>query len=209
MPRALKVFRTPIGFHDAYVAAPTKKAALEAWGSTHDLFARGIAELVTDPALSEEPLASPGKVIKRSRGTTAEQIAALPAVERRDRAANADEEQPERSTSAKGKAKSTAKAKTPAKPKARPKPPPPRPSPDALETAEAELEAVGRRHEDDNRALAHEQAALDRRRRDLERVQAAERTKLQEAVDSADTAYAAALKRWRAARAGDGDSDGD
>jgi len=203
MPRALKVFRTPIGFHDAYVAAPTKKAALEAWGSTHDLFARGIAEIVTDPALTEEPLATPGKVIKRSRGTTAEQIAALPAVERPDRAASGDEDEPERSTSAK------AKAKTPAKPKARPKPPPPRPSPEALEAAEAELEAAGRRHEDDTRALAREQAALDRRRRDLERTQAAERAKFQEAVDRADTAYAAALKRWRAARAGAGDGDGD
>jgi hypothetical protein len=203
MPRALKVFRTPIGFHDAYVAALTKKAALEAWGSTHDLFARGIAEIVTDPALTEEPLATPGKVIKRSRGTTAEQIAALPTVERPDRAASGDEDEPERSTSAK------AKAKTPAKPKARPKPPPPRPSPEALEAAEAELEAAGRRHEDDTRALAREQAALDRRRRDLERTQAAERAKFQEAVDRADTAYAAALKRWRAARAGAGDGDGD
>jgi len=201
MPRALKVFRTPIGFHDAYVAAPTKKAALEAWGSTHDLFARGIAEIVTDPALTEEPLATPGKVIKRSRGTTAEQIAALPAVERPDRAASGDEDEPERSTSAK------AKAKTPAKPKARPKPPPPRPSPEALEAAEAELEAAGRRHEDDSRALAHEQAALDRRRRDLERAQAAERGTLQEAVDRADAAYAAALKRWRVARCEDGEAD--
>ena len=26
----LKVYRTPIGFHDAYVAAPSKKAALRA-----------------------------------------------------------------------------------------------------------------------------------------------------------------------------------
>ena len=30
MPRKLKVFRTPTGFHDAYVAAPSRKAALEA-----------------------------------------------------------------------------------------------------------------------------------------------------------------------------------
>jgi len=201
MPRALKVFRTPIGFHDAYVAAPTKKAALEAWGSTHDLFARGIAEVVTDPALSEEPLAAPGKVIKRSRGTTAEQIAALPAVERPDRAANADVEEVEPSASTKGK--STAKPKTPAKPKAKPKPPPPRPSPDALETAEAALEAAARQYADDNRSVACEQAALDRRRRDLERTQATERAKLQAAVDRADAVYAAALKRWRAARAGD------
>lgn len=32
--RPLKVFRTAIGFHDAYVAATSRKAALEAWGRT-------------------------------------------------------------------------------------------------------------------------------------------------------------------------------
>ena len=48
----LKVFRTPIGFHDAYVAAPSQKAALEAWGSDSNLFAAGAAELVTDAALT-------------------------------------------------------------------------------------------------------------------------------------------------------------
>src|SRR5688572_7597704 len=74
----LKVFRTPIGFHDAYVAAPSQKAAIEAWGSDRDLFARGEAELVSDPKLAAEPLANPGKVIKRLRGTAKEQIAALP-----------------------------------------------------------------------------------------------------------------------------------
>ena len=52
---ALKVYRTPIGFHDAYVAAPSQKAALQAWGSDANLFARGVAELVTDPALTAEP----------------------------------------------------------------------------------------------------------------------------------------------------------
>lgn len=74
----LKVYRTPIGFHDAYVAAPSQKAALVAWGSDADLFARGIAERVVDPKLVREPLTKPGTVIKRSRGTTAEQLAALP-----------------------------------------------------------------------------------------------------------------------------------
>ena len=61
----LKVFRTPIGFHDAYVAAPSRKAALEAWGADSNIFAQGIAEEVTDPKLMEEPLADPGKVIRR------------------------------------------------------------------------------------------------------------------------------------------------
>lgn len=65
----LKVFRTPIGFHDAYVAAPSQKAALEAWGSDTNLFAAGIAELITDPKLTKEPLARPGRVIRKLRGT--------------------------------------------------------------------------------------------------------------------------------------------
>ena len=75
--KKLKVFRTPIGFHDAYVAAPSQKAALQAWGTDSDLFARGLAEQVAEPELMEEPLESPGKVIKRLRGTKEEQIAAL------------------------------------------------------------------------------------------------------------------------------------
>src|SRR3546814_12633677 len=68
-----------IGFHDAYVAAPSQKAALEAWGADANLFARGVAEVVTDPALTAEPLAHPGTVIKRPRGSMAEHLAALPA----------------------------------------------------------------------------------------------------------------------------------
>lgn len=78
MPGKLKVYCTAIGFHDAYVAAASQKAALEAWGTGKPLFARGAAEIVTDPELTAEPLASPGKVVKRLRGTAAEQMAALP-----------------------------------------------------------------------------------------------------------------------------------
>src|SRR5919106_3372766 len=74
----LKVFRTPIGFHDAYVAAPSQRAALEAWGAEANIFAQGIAEQVTDPKLMEEPLARPGEVIKRLRGSAEEHVAALP-----------------------------------------------------------------------------------------------------------------------------------
>jgi hypothetical protein len=80
MPRAqkLKVFRTPIGFHDAYVAAPSQKAALAAWGSDANLFARGVAEQVTNPELTAEPLARPGQVIRKLRGSAEEQLSALP-----------------------------------------------------------------------------------------------------------------------------------
>src|SRR4051812_49400405 len=78
MPRKLKVFRMPIGFEDAYVAAPSRKAALEAWGAEHDQFARGVAEEVTDPKLMREPLARPGQVIRKSRGDFASQLKAIP-----------------------------------------------------------------------------------------------------------------------------------
>src|SRR5512134_1674619 len=112
----LKVFRTPIGFHDAYVAVPSQKAALEAWGADGNLFAQGIAEQVTDPTLMEEPLANPGKVIRRVRGSADEHFAAL------DRAARKP----------KAKPKAEAAEEVP-KPKARPKP---RPSRDELDAAE-------------------------------------------------------------------------
>src|SRR6188768_484047 len=77
MPRKLKVFRTSTGFHDAYVAAPSRKAALAAWGAEADLFARGVAEEVTDPQLAKAALERPGEVIRLSRGDLAAQLKAL------------------------------------------------------------------------------------------------------------------------------------
>ena len=127
MPRAqkLKVYRTPIGFHDAYVAAPSQKAALKAWGSDANLFARGVAEQVTDAALTKEPLAHPGQVIRKLRGTAEEQLAALPA--------------------------QRAKA---GKPKPTPKPKPkPRPSRDALDAAEKAIADEDRRHANERKKL--------------------------------------------------------
>ncbi len=67
MAKALKVYRTAAGFHDAYVAAPSKAAALRAWGAERDLFALGAAEEVTDSKLVKAPLAKPGMVVKVTR----------------------------------------------------------------------------------------------------------------------------------------------
>ena len=55
MPRPHTVYRPPVGFHAAYVAAPSQKAALEAWGSDANLFARGVAEVVTVLVLTKTP----------------------------------------------------------------------------------------------------------------------------------------------------------
>ncbi|WP_022682027.1 hypothetical protein [Sphingobium bisphenolivorans] len=172
MPRALKVYRTAIGFHDAYVAAPSQKAALEAWGADVNLFARGVAELVTDEALVKEPLAAPGKVIKRARGSIAEHLAALPA----------DEPAPRQS----------AKPASPRKP-ARPKP---RPSRRALEEAEEALARLEEVQAGERKDLARREAALKRERQALEKKQAADHARLEEARNAEQARYEKALRAW-------------
>lgn len=67
MAKKLKVYRTAAGFHDAYVAAASRAAALRAWGAERDLFALGAAEEVSDTKLAKAPLAKPGEVIKVAR----------------------------------------------------------------------------------------------------------------------------------------------
>jgi hypothetical protein len=66
MPR-LKVFCATSGFHDAVVAAPSRPAALKAWGAKTDLFSMGVAKQVTDPKLVKKALARPGEVIRLNR----------------------------------------------------------------------------------------------------------------------------------------------
>ena len=55
MARALKVFSTPAGFYEAVVAAPSRKAALAAWGAHDDLFASGHAQEIDDLSGSLRP----------------------------------------------------------------------------------------------------------------------------------------------------------
>lgn len=179
----LKVYRTPIGFHDAYVAAPSQKAALEAWGSAHNLFARGVAEIVTDDALTKEPLASPGTVIKRSRGTTAEQIAARPAARARPAKTGSKDRALDRT------ARAGQKSRTP-----KPKPKPPR---DALDAAGNELVRIEDHYAQARRALAAEQAALDQRRADLDKARTAEISGAKTAIARENEKYAAAIRKWR------------
>ncbi|HEX8486892.1 hypothetical protein [Sphingomonas sp.] len=181
--RRLKVYRTAIGFHDAYVAAPSRAAALRAWGSDKDLFARGAAEEVTDPALTAEALAAPDTVIKRLRGTAAEQLAALPPKAPKRKAKDAPPPDV------------TAPPRTARKP---PTPPPkPEPSRAALDEAEATLAAAQARQKEALGALAEREAALARERRDLERTQASETRRLTRDRDDAADDYQAAMRRWR------------
>ena len=66
MPR-LKVFCATSGFHDSIVAAPSRPAALKAWGAKTDLFSMGVAREVTDPKIKRKALDRPGEVIRLDR----------------------------------------------------------------------------------------------------------------------------------------------
>jgi len=70
MARALKTFTTSAGFFDLAVAAPSMKAALEAWGSTRNLFHQGFATVTEDPAIVAAAMAKPGVVLRRPVGTS-------------------------------------------------------------------------------------------------------------------------------------------
>jgi len=188
----LKVYRTVAGFYDAYVAAPSQKAALAAWGSDRDLFARGIAEQVTDPALMTEPLASPGTVVKHSRGTTAEQIAALP--EQRAPAAPRDTDT---DTDTEADPKPTAKPR--AKPQAKPKPKP-RPKRDELDAAEDALTSLQADFDRKKKDLAEREAALARDRRALEQARSSSIEAAEDALRGQKQAYEEAVRRWRASQ---------
>lgn len=186
MPK-LKVYRTSTGFHDAYVAAPSQKAALKAWGSEHDLFARGVADVVTDPVLTKEPLAKPGQVIKRLRGTAAEQIAALPPDKPRKREALVEREDTESRPTRKPPTRKT----TPA-----PKPKP-RPDRSPLDDAERALAEAENRHRAEAKALADEEAALNVRRHTLEKEHAAEAARLKRERNRTKADYERAMRKWR------------
>ena len=82
MAKKLKVFQTSIGFFDLAVAAPSMKAAAQAWGSDPDIFKRGFAKQTEDPKVVEVAQATPGVVLRRPVGSRAEftEKAALPRV---------------------------------------------------------------------------------------------------------------------------------
>jgi colicin import membrane protein len=69
MARKLKTYITSIGFFEEAIAAPSMKAALEAWGSDHNLFHKGFAKETTDPAIVAETMKHPGVILKRPVGS--------------------------------------------------------------------------------------------------------------------------------------------
>jgi hypothetical protein len=69
MARKLKTYLTSLGFFDLAIAAPSMKAALEAWGADSNLFHQGAAKESVDPDVIAAAMAKPGVVLRRPVGS--------------------------------------------------------------------------------------------------------------------------------------------
>src|SRR6185369_12556616 len=69
MVRKLKTYQTSLGFFDLAIAAPSMKAALEAWGADSNLFHQGAAKESDDPDVIAAAMAKPGVVLRRPVGS--------------------------------------------------------------------------------------------------------------------------------------------
>jgi hypothetical protein len=191
----LKVFRTTTGVHDAYVAAPSRKAALEAWGSETNLFALGSAEQISDPRLMKAPLATPGVVVKKRRPAEAAPVEATPAEPAPVEAAAPPAERPRRE---RPKLEIVAASPAPATPPAAKAKTKPRPSREDFDAAQTALKQVQAAQAAALKALAAREAELGRERRILERSQARDLALATRARDTAKAGYEKAIARWRA-----------
>ena len=70
MAKKLKTYETSLGFFDLAIAAPSMKAALEAWGADSNLFHQGVAKQSEDPDVIEATMSAPGVVLKRPVGSS-------------------------------------------------------------------------------------------------------------------------------------------
>ena len=70
MARKLNTYETSVGFFDLAIAAPSMKAALEAWGADSNLFHQGAAKESHDPDVIAATMAKPGVVLKRPVGSS-------------------------------------------------------------------------------------------------------------------------------------------
>ncbi len=159
----LKVFEAQLGFFDSVVAAPSKAAALAAWGTHQDLFATGDARIATDEAAVKAALEHPETPLQRAVGTK-----------------DAFRLEPRAPPS--GGFKSSAERKA-AKP---------RPNRTRLDPAEAALQRLDADHEREQAELQKLQDELDQRRTAAREAYVVARKAAAAAVSKARAAYRAA-----------------
>jgi colicin import membrane protein len=71
MQRKLKTYLTSQGFYDLAIAAPSMKAALEAWGASSNLFHQGFAKEADDDDVIAATMEKPGVILRRPVGSNA------------------------------------------------------------------------------------------------------------------------------------------
>lgn len=69
MARKLKTFQTSLGFFELAIAAPSMKAALEAWSAASNLFHQGAAKESRDADVVAATKTKPGVVLRRPVGS--------------------------------------------------------------------------------------------------------------------------------------------
>ncbi|ULK97687.1 cell envelope biogenesis protein TolA [Bradyrhizobium sp. I71] len=173
--RKLKTYQTSLGFYDQAIAAPSMKAALQAWGASSNLFHQGAAKETDDPDIVAATMAKPGVVLRRPVGSDG------PFTESAELPTDLGEGQSERKPKSKSKSKPESKStKRPAKAAKKPS----RKIDDqAARKAAAAFEKEERRREAErkkeeaararervrrDKAVATAQAALDKARREHE-----------------------------------------
>lgn len=201
MPRALKTYITNLGFFELAIAAPSMKAALEAWGMRHNAFQQGFARETDDPRIIAATTAQPGVVLKRAVGSKGEfrKDAKLPASLPDVSPPRIEARKPKRPQPAKAKpARKTTRAEIISFEKERAK----RDKQKAADQAKADkqraakrqasdaakdaLDKARTRHDAELAAIAREQDRLDQRARKEDVRWTAEHKKLQAALDKAE-----------------------
>ena len=160
----LKVYRAQMGFAESVVAAPSQKAALQAWGARQNLFAEGLADVTDAADAVAAALAKPGVVLQRPIGAATafgEQLSGVP-------------------RPSKPPAASTHGATPP-----KPAPPPPKPDRSALNEAEAAFEQLEAQSKVARTDLARRRKALDAEAAALDREAEQARRAAQRRVDEA------------------------
>ncbi|MEY9884786.1 cell envelope biogenesis protein TolA [Bradyrhizobium sp. USDA 329] len=171
MPKKLKTYQTSLGFYDQAIAAPSMKAALQAWGASSNLFHQGAAKETDDPDIVAATMAKPGVVLRRPVGSDG------PFTESAELPTDLGEGKSERKSKSRSKPKSTKRPARAAKEPSR------KIDDQAARKAAAAFEKEERRREAErhkeeaararerarrDKAVATAQAALDRARREHE-----------------------------------------
>ena len=195
MARHLKVFRAHLGFYDTAVAAPSRAAALKAWGSRQNLFREGVAAETKDAQAVTAALAKPGVVMRRPVGSNAafSENPGLPQIP----------DAPKKKPSAKAQVKSA--PPPPELPPRREPPrlrlvPPPKPEPASrprpdrrpVEAAEKALAAL---KDEEQRAVA----AIEKRKAELDEEARRQRADFRERRERCEKALSDARKAYRSA----------